>query len=356
MAVQVMSKAENPLGLTASELDRALEVHRRSIVIDGSNVAIVNPWLERPLAEQFFDKMIEGEVTASNVTVPQDVDAGIALSAKQLVMHQRWIESSPDKAILVRKTADLERAKRERKAAIIFGPQNATLLEDSLEAVRFFHGLGLRIMQLTYNVRNLLGDGCMETANAGLSEFGRAVVREMNELGIVVDLSHCGDRTTLEATEVSTKPPIFSHANPRAVCKHRRNRTDQQIEALAAKGGVICLTPYNPFVRLREEGVVPTLNDFLRHVEYAVKLVGVDHVGIGTDVNENNETRRIWYREAHPEVVGSTEFHNYPAGFDGDLRKYATLTMALVAGGYSDEDISKMLGGNLLRVFRAVWG
>ena len=355
-----MSKVDNPLGLGKNELEKALEIHNQSIVIDCSNVAIVNPWLDKHLAELFFDKMIEGGVTASNITVPSSAtsstNAGISESAKDFEMHRQWIRTGSDKALLVSRAADIERAKKERRAAIIFGPQGGNIIEQSLDAVKFVHEMGVRVMQLTYNTANFVGDGCMEKRNAGLSNFGMDVVREMNRVGIVVDLSHCGDRTTLEAIEISNKPPIFSHANARVLFNHPRNRTDEQIKALAEKGGVMCVIPYNPFLRSKEGGVVATFKDFLRHVDYVVKLVGVEHVGTATDINENNETRRIWHRQEHPEVVGKPAFHNYPIGFDGDLRKYSTITMALVSGGYSDREISKMLGDNLMRVFKDVWG
>ena len=342
---------------------RVRKLHEASIVIDASNVAVVlktsvaNP-ADRPIAEEFFDKMLAGGVTASNVTVPQSVDAGMLQSIREVDEHRQWIDRSAEKALLVQHAADIESAKSQQKAAVILGPQNANILEDRVEAVQMFHTLGVRIMQLTYNKRNLIGDGCLERTDAGLSDFGAKVVEAMNACGIVVDLSHSGDQTTMDAIECSELPVVFTHANARAVCDHPRNKTDEQIEALAAGGGVICATPYAPFVRLREEGKLATIDDFVAHIKHIERLVGVDHIGIGTDINEINETRRIWLRglEAQAPSAASAVYRNYPDGFDGDLRNFRVLTSALAGAGYSDDAVKKMLGGNLLRVFRQWWG
>lgn len=344
------------IGIDNTTAATAEQLHDQAIVIDASTVAIVNAWLDTAISEQFFDKMLAGGVTASNVTVPQDVDQGLAGAIRELRAHREWIDRAGQKALLVRTVDDIRTAKRDGRAGIIFGPQNASIVDGCLDSIAILHQLGVRIMQLTYNHRNLIGDGCYEPNDAGLSTFGRACVREMNERGMAVDLSHCGDRTTQEAIETSTQPVIFSHANARAVLDHPRNKTDNHIRALADRGGVICLLPYTPFLAPQEDGRgIPTHKDFLRHVDHVRELVGVDHVGIATDINDNNETRRIWHRKTHPELVGMPEHHRYPLGFDGDLRNFRYLTAALVAGGYSEDEVVKMLGGNLMRVLGQVW-
>lgn len=351
-----MSSMSEVLGVDSTTAATAERLHDDAVVIDASNVAIVNPWLDAAISEQFFDKMIAGGVTASNVTVPQDVDQGLSGAVRELRAHREWIDKASQKALLVRGVEDIETAKKEGKAGIIFGPQNATMVDGNPESVAILHQQGVRVMQLTYNHRNLLGDGCYEENDGGLSNFGRACVQEMNQQGIAVDLSHCGDQTTAQAIEASTQPVVFSHANTRAVFDHPRNKTDDHIRALAAAGGVICLLPYTPFLAAPDNGQgVPTHKDFLRHVDHVCELVGVDHVGISTDINDNNETRRIWQRRTSPELVGVPEYHRYPLGFDGDLSNFRYITMALLGAGYREDEVTQMLGGNLLRVLRQAW-
>lgn len=334
---------------------QTVEVMERSIVIDCSNIPIVNPWLEKQISDEFFNKMIAGGVTASNITIPSSASPGSSFreAVGQFAMHIEWIEES-QQGILIRSVDDIRRAHSEGLAGIIFGPQNADFLEDAVQAVALFHGMGLRVMQLTYNQRNLLGDGCLEPGNAGLSLFGRDVVREMNQVGVVVDLSHCGEQTTFDAIEVSDKPCVFSHANARAVHDNPRNKTDDQIRAMAEKGGVICVLPYADF--LEPKGPTPpALEVLVRHVEHVVNLVGIDHVGISTDINDNNETRRIWNRINNPELVGDSRYHKYPIGFDGKLQNFGVLAEVLLEGGFSPADVEAILGGNLMRVFSEAW-
>lgn len=347
----------NSLDLPAADRATAKAAYDNAIVIDCSTVAIVDSWLEKVIQDEFFDKMIQGGVTATSVTVPQGSASGSSVVAaiKQLKAHREWIEAAPDKAILCLTAEDIRRAKRESRAGIIFGPQNADMLEDVIDTVGLFHSMGLRVMQLTYNTRNYLGDGCLEPGNAGLSLFGHEVVKAMNEYGIVVDLSHCGDRTTAEAIEASSQPAIFSHANARAVFDHPRNRTDDQIRAIAEKGGVICLTPFSSFVQ-EKVGAAAPLDALAAHFEHVVNLVGVEHVGLATDINENNETRRIWHRRENPDVVGQARYHNYPIGFDGDLRNYGVYAELFTKLGCTPDEVGAVMGGNLVRVFETVWG
>lgn len=350
-------QTNNSLNLSEPDQAQAKAAYDNAIVIDCSTVAIVDSWLENTIQNQFFDKMIEGGVTATNVTVPQGSASGssVVSAIKQLKAHREWIASAPDKAILCLTAEDIRQAKRESKAGIIFGPQNADMLEDVIETVGLFHSMGLRVMQLTYNTRNYLGDGCLEPSNAGLSLFGREVVKAMNEYGIVVDLSHCGDQTTADAIEESSQPAIFSHANARTVYDHPRNRTDDHIRAIAEKGGVICLTPYSSFVR-EKTGEAAPLDALAAHFSHVADLVGIEHIGLATDINENNETRRIWHRRDNPDLVGRAEHHNYPIGFDGDLRNYGVYAELFTKLGCTPDEVGAVMGGNLVRVFEKVWG
>jgi membrane dipeptidase len=341
--------------LTKTEEERAVELHAKALVIDASNVPIVDSWLEKAITDGYFERMKQGGVTASNITVPYSVHANTGQAIRELTEHRKWLERSPELAIHVTRAEDIERAKLEGRAGVIFGPQNAAFLEENLELLQFFYDLGVRMMQLTYSMRNFIGDGCFERANAGLSNFGVDLVGAMNEIGIVIDVSHCGHRTTSEAIELSNEPVVFSHAGVRSVFEHVRNKTDDEIKALAEKGGVIGITPYIAFLAEWQTGPRPTLDLMFDHVDYAVKLVGADHVGIGSDVNDRNETRRAWYIREFPDRLGKTYFGDYPEGFEHSVAYFPNITRGLVARGYSDQEILKILGGNFLRVFRRVW-
>jgi len=223
-----------------------------------------------------------------------------------------------------------------------------------------FKALGVRIMQLTYQYRNLVGDGSGEPGNAGLSRFGHALIRRMNELGIVIDLAHVGGRTTVEAIQASRHPAIVSHSGVRALCDTVRNKTDEEIRVLAAKGGVIGIPPKSGF--LRPDGLArgTTIDDYIDHIDYVRRLVGIDHVGIGTDVGDDRKYSKEHLREFHskfPEVgmiddsLRTDLIHT--RGLDTPA-KLPNITAGLVRRGYRDDEIAKVLGGNFLRVFRVV--
>jgi membrane dipeptidase len=207
-----------------------------------------------------------------------------------------------------------------------------------------------------------VGDGCEEADDAGLSAFGRQVIREMNRVGMVVDLSHTGHRTTMEAMEASTAPCIFSHANARAVHPSRRNITDAQIDAVAAAGGVIGLNGFPAFVSRRRR---PTLDDLLRHADHIAERVGVDHLSVGIDYYQGQwpfadaRKARALYAERLAQGRWRPESYppppwRYPAGIEVPS-KLPALTAGLRRRGYSERDVRKILGENLLRVFRRVW-
>jgi membrane dipeptidase len=256
--------------------------------------------------------------------------------------------------------ADIHRAKREGKTAVMLNFQNATHIGDDLDNVNMFFNLGVRSMQLTYNERNLLGDGSTERTDAGLSDFGVLVVERMNELGMLVDSGHCGQQTTNDAIRISKKTPIISHANCYALNPHPRNKTDEQIRMLAARGGVMGLTTANILIKKNPPA---NLDDFLAHLDHVVKLVGIDHVAAGSD-----QSMRGWRTDA----AGQEEFtaaygeglykpsyrFRYPLATEGvnDIHRWHTVAAALIKHGYKEEDILKFLGGNWLRVYKENFG
>jgi membrane dipeptidase len=264
----------------------------------------------------------------------------------------------PDKLLHIRRTADILQAKREGKLGVLLGFQNATHLNRDIRNVEFFYNLGIRQIQLTYNELNALGAGSTERKDVGLSDFGVEVVEKMNELGILVDLSHCGVQTTLDAIEVSKKPVLFSHSNCRALNDNPRCKSDEQIRKLAARGGVMGITTVNFFVSKKPRS---TLDDYIAHIEHVVKLVGIDHVAIGTDSSIGG------WRISFPTEKIFWDFHNQFKFKPGvEIRwppyieeldvpeKMFVIEKRLKEKGFSSADVDKILGGNFFRVYREV--
>jgi membrane dipeptidase len=322
----------------------ALEIYRGAIVIDATS-----PILDR---DDEWPKWADGGVTAVMATVAANHDASAAIES--IARWHEKIRRYEERLLHATTVADVKRAKSEGKMAVVFHFQNARPLGYDAGLVEVFQRLGVRAIQLTYNVKSPIGDGCSERTDAGLSDLGVAVVREMNRVGVVVDLSHTGRQTTLDAMEVSTQPVIFSHSNAKAVCDHPRNLADDQIEAAAASGGVIGLNGFPRFVTLDTDR--PTLDDLLKHLDHIVGLVGIDHVGLGIDYfSTDAEGYAQWVAEGvwKPEFYPPPPYH-YPAGID-DASKLSAVSSALLERGYSGVDIAKVLGGNFMRVFAQVW-
>ena len=340
---EVEGEAMTSNGLRAE----ALAIHSEALVVDGSIVAKYD--------DGHFDRLAKGGVTAENHTVSHP-ESGLLGTILSIEKGLQFIANHRAKARLVEEVRDIKSAKRDGRVAIIFGPQDADFVEYNIGLLRVFHRMGVRILQIAYQKRNLIGDGCGERDPAGLSEFGHQVIREMNKIGIVVDLSHCSPPTTDDAIEASTKPVIFSHANPRARADHIRSKTDEQIHALAANGGVMGVTAYSPITQL-ELGRRPTLDDFLGHIEYIVDLVGSKHVGIGSDIDENSTPKR-WeeFKAKYPELAGGYEYTTKRVeGFE-DITLFPAITVGLIEKGYSKKEVQGILGGNFLRVFQSNWG
>jgi membrane dipeptidase len=338
------------LKLSKEEKLRARDLHRKAIVIDGSIVPKMGD-------ASHFDRMQKGGVTGCNATVLRSWD-GFRRGIERLGLWYRWLEQYSDRVLLATTARDILQAKQEEKVALIFGPQNSKMIEDEIILLTVFHKLGIKIIQLTYNYHNFVGSGCTERVDSGLSNFGVRLVKEMNQQGILVDLSHCGDATTNDTIDISDDPIVFSHACARSLTAHVRNKTDDQIKAMAEKGGVIGITSYTPLI-WSKWGVRPTITDLLDHIDYVVKLVGVDHVGIASDLEEDPEelSREAWKPQGRPALPS-----DYSAGQTGrrnlfeSVGEFWAITEGLVSRGYSDNEIIKILGGNFLRVFKMVWG
>jgi membrane dipeptidase len=344
---------------------RAERLHKQAVLVDGQGTAVILPTALVPPPPvngvPFLDRLVASGVTAMNVTMGiSGIGIGVD-SFRSMVQtvhgYLCYFELERDRLVHVLTADDILRAKREGKVGIIFGCQGlATKIEDDANLLRILHRLGLRVGQLTWNERNSIGCGCLEVPDTGLTQFGRVVVREMNHVGIAIDLAHAGPRTIQETVELSEQPVIVSHANVRRLTDSPRNLSDDVLKTLASRQGVVGITAYSPFCEAKA-GVRPTLTEVVDHIVYVADLVGVDHVGVGSDFFEGESLVRFehLFRVRYPDVIRHYTLDTvYAEGFDG-VACFPRLTEALVDRGLPDGDILKVLGGNFLRVFREVW-
>jgi len=256
-------------------------------------------------------------------------------------------------------------AKAQGQAAIVINSQGGDFLGNHLDRLDVFHMMGLRMMLPAYNLRTPLCDGALEAADAGLSTMGRNWVDACNRLGIVIDLTHVGVRSTFEIMDRTQQPVIFSHSNPRALVDNPRNISDEQIRRCAETGGVIAPTNWGPLNLPKGQTTRPTLAQYLDAIDHVVQLVGIDHVGIGTDMSHGTYPDGDLIRglPAKRSVGGAyadnIEFAprsrlRYVEGFD-DYGQLPDVASALLARGYGEDGVRKVLGENFLRVFRTVW-
>jgi len=318
-----------------------------------------------PLGAQALEDVRASGLSAVNVTVSgvgsyaRDYDT----SVRTIAWWNAQIAANADRFLLVRKATDIAEAKRSARLGLIYGFQDATPIAEDLARVELFDQLGVRVFQLTYNRRNLVGDGCLEPGNAGLSRFGSALVERLNERRLLIDLSHAGERTTREAIGLSVAPVAITHTGCAALAPLPRNKTDAELKALADKGGVvgIYLMPF-----LRSEGQ-PSAEDLLRHIEHAVDVCGEDHVGIGTDGAISPVKFDDAFRIKFAAEVADRRARGISAPgerpdvytFLPDLNRadrFARIGTLLSQRGHSDARIGKILGANFARLFGEAWG
>jgi len=339
--------------MTEQLRQRALEIHKKSIVIDALEAAPVVGDVE------YFDKLLQTGLTCISLTVIETYDTTLDALGRFKGLYDLF-ENHSDKVIPVTTARDIEQAKKEGKIAVIMNAQNGEIIGRDIGLLSVFKRLGLRILQPTYYEQNLLGEGCGERTNGGLTRLGLEAVEEMNRLGMIIDCSHCGDQVTLDLIKYSKDPILATHSNARSMFKHVRNKTDEIIKTLANKGGVIGMVAWSPFCELRK-GVRPAVEDLLDILDYVVKLVGPDHVGFGLDLNPYTTLEAYTKWSAHyPDLTPTGGYYERTLftnkeGVD-DITQFPELTMGLIARGYSDQDIEKILGLNFMRVFKEVWG
>ncbi|MFK7953714.1 MAG: dipeptidase [Ekhidna sp.] len=323
-------------------------LYKKAIVIDG--IVIPRGW-----DQDSFDALSASGYTGFNASL-NSID--LKTSLQSLTDWKNRVEQNPKTLIHATRADDFIQAKKENKVAVMFGFQNATMIEKSIDNIDVLYEAGTRWIQLTYNYRNLLGDGCTERTNAGLSDFGVEAVERMNELGIVIDLSHCGRETTNDGIKFSKAGVSFNHTMCDALYKdHPRAKTDQQIRAMAEKGGVmgiICLG----YMIGPDPGGDTTIETYVDHIDHAVKIAGIDSVGVAADfpiqgLEANGATRENWYVPRLTRFKPSYQVRWPPWIPELEQpKRYKHVAQVLDKRGYSSGDIEKILGQNWLRYFR----
>ncbi|MBF6595970.1 MAG: membrane dipeptidase [Thermaceae bacterium] len=276
-------------------------------------------------------------------------DLGIRLSD---IAHQ-------DMVVLATTTEDIVRAKQNGQIAFVVSLEGAAMIENELDRIDILYGLGLRCLGIAYSEGNALGGGLKEKNDGGLTVFGRQAVKRMNKLGIAIDISHSGDRTSLDTIEASEKPIFITHAGARALWNSNRLKPDEVIRACAAKGGVIGIEAA-PHTTITEKNRRHSLESFMEHFEYCLNLVGIDHVAFGPDVLFGDHVGLHHTLADALSIKASRGALEYPQvewvdGIENPAEAFPNIVRWLVKHGYSDSDIAKAIGGNVMRVLKAVW-
>lgn len=326
----------------------AAKLHNQAIVIDGLQTC---QW-----SRSIFEDMRAGGLTAVNVSsvIWENFREGIGYVSE----WKRFLRENDDLIRPVRTVADIHAAKAENKTGIIIGWQNTSPLEDRLDYVEIFRDLGVGIMQLTYNTQNYSGAGYLEENDSGLTGFGREVLGEMNRVGVLCDLSHVGDRTTADVIARSKAPVCISHVLPRALRDVKRNKPDELLKACAEKGGIIGISLFAPGLAAGNDA---TVEDYLDAMAYVIDLVGEDHVGIGTDFSQERPRPGPWQLWANRDKGTArtlTEFATVkiskPKGIER-IGEVPNITARMLARGWSETLVLKLLGQNWLRVLDVAW-
>lgn len=338
---------------------RAIKLVKENVVIDMLSVLTLNfplgnKWMLNPetFTDADFARFRESEIDVFNIAT----GVGGFESAMQFVSgHNSFIAGNTEKFMRIDSAGDLKRVHGSGKVGILIGIQNSSHFRNPND-VNLFHGLGQRVSQLTYNSRNLIGNGSTERNDGGISDFGAAIIQRMNEVGMAVDVSHCGDQTTLQAFELSRKPVLITHSNARALANgHPRTKPDEAILAMGKSGGVMGITGVRNFVTLKEP---TTIEHFLDHYDHVKKLIGPEHLGIGSDIDLDG------YDDMPPE-----EYRRLKAGYKDSYafrdkidideiahpKRIFDLTEGLIRRKYSDAEIIGILGGNFVRVLSDIW-
>ena len=307
-------------------------------------------------SEKIFRQLRAGGVDAVHVTITYHET--FRETVLNISRWNRWFEQSPDLIFQGFTAADVQTARATGRTAIFFGAQNPSCIEDDIGLVEVLHRLGLRFMQLTYNNQSLLATGCYEAEDTGLTRMGREVVAEMNRVGMVVDMSHSAERSTLDAIAHSTRPIAITHANPATWHPARRNKSPRLLSALAESGGMVGFSLYPHHLN---GGSACALDDYCTAIARTAEVMGVAHIGIGSDLCQDQPDSVVeWMRSGRwTKSVDYGEGNAAAAGFPAmpdwfrDNRDFGNIRAGLRRAGFGEGDVAAIMGGNWLRFFDA---
>jgi len=310
-------------------------------------------------SEKIFRQMRDGGVHGVHVTIAYHENfREMVLNIEQ---WNRWFEDYPELIFLGRTGDDVRRAAQEDRTAIFFGFQNPSPIEDDIGLIEICHTLGARFMQLTYNNQSLLATGCYEDEDTGVTRFGRQAIAEMNRVGLVIDMSHSGERSTLQTIEISTRPIAITHANPHWWHPALRNKSDEVLKALTGSGGMLGFSLYSHHLK---GGSNCTLESFCTMIGEAADRYGVDYLGIGSDLCQDQPdsivtwmrngrwSKQTDYGEGSASAAG---FPDQPDWFAGNS-DFGTIAAGLAKTGFSDNEVAAIMGGNWLRFYDESFG
>ncbi|MCZ6723469.1 MAG: membrane dipeptidase [Gammaproteobacteria bacterium] len=310
-------------------------------------------------SQKIFRQMREGKLDAVHVTIAYHEN--FRETVANIEVWNGYFERFPELIFHGRTGDDVRFARETNRTAIFYGFQNPSPMEDDIRLVEILHTLGARFMQLSYNNQSLLASGCYETNDTGITRMGKAVIEEMNRVGLVVDMSHSAERSTLEAIEISSRPIVISHANPGFWEPALRNKSDTVLRQLGVSGGMLGFSIYPHHLKGKGDC---TLQSFCEMIAATAELMGVDHIGLGSDLCQDQPdsvvewmrvgrwTKNIDYGEGS---AGNAGFPPMPGWFN-DNRDFDNVEQGLRDAGFSDEDTGKIMGGNWLRFFDQNFG
>lgn len=336
--------ADSPTDTSA----RAIDLVGKSLVIDMLGLLTLDwpklyGWQRQPatFSEADFLKLLKTGVRVFHPAVEPNEANAYEAALRWTTGWNRFLSAHPQYLVRVDSTADLKRAAEEWKIGLLIGFQNADHFRTAAD-VETFYEVGQRVSQLTYNSRNRLGCGCKETEDSGLTPYGAEIVAAMNRVGMVVDISHSSERTTLDAVRASRKPVLITHSNCRALVAHPRCKSDKVIRAVAKSGGVMGITVIPAFLK---SGQPARLGHVLDHVDHVVRVAGIEHVGLGSDADVDAIDPRTNRVRPRYDVVGLKH-----------SRRVFDLAEGLIKRGYTNQHIEMILGGNFQRALNDIWG
>ena len=310
-------------------------------------------------SEEVFKQINEGGLSAIHVTICYHED--FQEMVQNVIDWNRRFESYSDMIFLGRTADDVRKAQKEGRTAIFFGFQNCSPIEDNIGLVEICHQLGVRFMQLTYNNQSLLATGCYEENDSGITRMGKQVIKEMNRVGLVVDMSHSAERSTLEAIEISERPIVITHANPAFWHPALRNKSNEVLKALGESGSMLGFSVYPHHLK---DGTNCTLESFSAMIADTAEIMGVQNIGIGTDLCQNQPDSVVewmrngtWTKERDfgEGSAGSAGFPDQPSWFR-DNRDFSNIALGLKDVGFSDDEVAAVMGNNWLNFFESSFG